>query len=785
MTNSNLILWYNKPSEEWTEALPIGNGRLGAMIFGKVEEERIQLNEDTLWTGFPRDKNNPKALEYLEEARKLIFEGSFIKAQEIMTENMLGDWNESYAPMGNLYLNFDKAGKVEKYKRELDLEEAVVRVSYTIDDVLYEREVFASAPDNVIVIRLKANKKGALSFNASLDSLLRYKTVSKDKDNLVLTGKAPIHAVPSYVTSEAPIIYDETGQKGMDFEIQLKVKLEGGEVYSKEDRLYIEKADMVILILSAHTSYNGFNKEEKKETTPFCEKEIKDALSKTYEEIYNSHVQDHQELFKRVELSLGEDASNSIPTDDRLKAVIEGSDDPALVALYFQFGRYLLIASSRKGTQPANLQGIWNEDIRPAWSSNYTTNINVEMNYWPAENCNLSECHEPLFTMLKELSITGAETAKVNYGCRGWVAHHNVDLWRQAAPATENIMWAYWPMAGAWMCHHLWEHYDFNRDMDFLRNEAYPLMKGAATFLLDWLIEDKDGHLVTCPSTSPENNFLTTEGKACGASYASTMDMAIIRDLFTNCIEASKILKLDMKFKEELSKAIIKLFPYQIGRYGQLQEWFRDFDEIEIGHRHMSHLFGLYPGKDLSLKDNEVFYEAARKSIDRRLKDGGGHTGWSCSWVINLYSRLKDGENAYKYVMNLLRKLTLWNLFDVCPPFQIDGNFGGVAGISEMILQSHGGFIEFLPAMPKAWSKGSVKGLRARGGFQVAIAWENGHLIEGKIISTVGGSCRLYNKDNYIIEDASGLEIINIVSLEDNIIEFNTIKGEEYKITLR
>ena len=781
--DSSLKLWYERPADEWVEALPLGNGRLGIMIFGNVSKERIQLNEDTLWTGVPiKEENCGLFLKNLNKVRNLMFKGEYVKGQEIMNEKLLGPWNESYAPMGNLYLDFENTDDYEEYRRELDLEEGLIRVNYKINGVEFNRTLFTSAPDNAIVINLNASEKGKLSFNVSLDSLLRFETKSLNENSITLTGKAPIHAAPSYADEENPIIYDEEGKKGMDFQILVDAKVCNGKISSENGILKVEGADSVLIKIIAHTSFNGFKCEagtEGKDSGKLCSKTLDKVKEKTFEELYLVHLEEYTELFSRVNFNLSNDENYKIPTDKRLEKVINGGEDLSLIPLYFQYGRYLLISSSREGSQPANLQGIWNEDLRPAWSSNYTTNINVEMNYWLAEICNLSECHEPLFKMIKEVAEVGAETAKARYGCNGWTANHNIDLWRQSAPAGGSVEWAYWPMAGAWLCSHLWEHYEFTQDKKFLE-EVYPTIKGAAIFLLDWLISDENGYLVTCPSISPENNFLTKAGEKCSPSIASTMDMAITRELFTNCIKAIEVLENDIEFSGKLKEAKEKLYPYKIGKHGQLQEWFNDFDEFEIGHRHLSHLFGLYPGSDISEEKAKKLFEASKVSLERRLSNGGGHTGWSCSWVVNLFARLKNSKAAYEYLMVLFRKLTFSNLFNVCPPFQIDGNFGGTAAIAEMLLQSHEGYINLLPALPKAWKSGRIEGIKARGGFEIHMEWKNGQLLKAKIISNSGNICRIkVNKDMVIERDSTK---VYVKYIKEDVIEFATSEKAEYII---
>lgn len=725
-----LRLWYTKPAEKWVEALPLGNGRIGTMVFGGVCRERLQLNEDTLWSGIPETKEKRRNfIKDLEKARKFIFEGDYIKSEELINEKLLGPWNESYLPLGNLYLDFDNKDGYKDYERELNLEDASSSVKYTINNIKYKRTTFISKVDDAIVMKIESSEKGKISFIASFDSAIRYNTATENKNSISLSGQAPIHVLPSYEEGENPIVYEEG--KGIKFKAVLEINSINGQVASHDGILSVDCADEVLIKVIVHTSFNGYKKEagtEGRDIGYLCENTRKNLLSKTYKNLYESHKREYSSLFNRIDFRLNNDLNyDDIPTDRRLEKFIEGKEDLGLISLYFQYGRYLLISSSRRGTQPANLQGIWNEDLRPAWSSNYTTNINLEMNYWPAEVCNLSECHEPLFDFIKEISEAGKETAKIRYNCRGWTANHNIDIWRQTSPAGGSAEWAYWPMAGAWLCSHIWEHYEFSRDMNFLR-EMYPIMKEAAEFLIDWLIEDEKGRLITCPSISPENNFITKEGKKCCISIASTMDMAVTRNLFRNCINAANLLGIDQEFKTILKQYYDRLYPYKIGKHGQLQEWFKDFEEFEKGHRHLSHLFGLYPGNEINEDNDKSIFEACRKSLERRLSYGGGHTGWSCSWTICLFARLKDSESAYAYLKTLLKKLTFSSLLNVCPPFQIDGNFGGIAAIAEMLIQSNKGYIEILPSIPKEWKHGKVTGIKARGGFELDIEWSKGYI---------------------------------------------------------
>lgn len=753
ISNDDLALWYEQPAEEWVEALPIGNGRLGAMVFGGVAHERLQLNDDTLWSGGPRDWDNPAARAVLPEVRQLLANGAYAEAEQRIRA-MQGPYTQSYLPMADLRLDFAHAEAPSAYRRTLDLRTALTTTTYTIGGVSYTRTAFVSAPDQVLVLHVHADQPGQISLSATLDSVLRATAASED-EQLVLRGVAPAYAAPNYYPAEQPIVYADGA--GMRFVVRLAAQVEGGRLRADGQRLYVEGADAVTLILSAATSFNGFAQNPAthgRDADALATAQLTAALAQSYDALLATHCAEYGALFKRVSLDLGESEAAALPTDQRIAAWNHHSD-PQLVTLLFQYGRYLLISCSRPGSQAANLQGIWNQELRPPWSSNYTLNINTEMNYWPAEVTNLAECHTPLFDLIAGLSETGCRTAATNYGARGWVAHHNSDLWRQSAPAGEyghgQPVWLSWPMGGAWLCLHLWEHFLFGGDLAFLRERAYPLMRGAAEFCLDWLIEDDEGWLFTSPATSPENLFVAPDGSEVGVSAGSTMDLAIIHALFGACIAASKALGSDEAFRQQLAAAQARLRPPQIGARGQLQEWLQDWPEVDPQHRHISHLFGLFPGSQITAEETPELFAAARRSLELR---GDESTGWSMGWKVCAWARLGDGERAYGVLSSLMRLVQelgvsarggglYANLFCAHPPFQIDGNFGATAGIAEMLLQSHNGVIRLLPALPKAWPTGSVTGLRARGGLIVDIHWRDGRLVRARLQATRDGEVRV------------------------------------------
>ena len=710
-----LKLMYTKPAQVWEETLPIGNGRLGGMIWGDQHQERIGINEESLWSGFYQDKNNHEAVNYLAEVRELIFSGQYEEAESIVQKHMLGVFNESYLPLGNLLLQFEHQSAPEQYKRELDLETATSTVEYQCDGYQYKREVFASFPDQCIIIKLSCNQN-KINCSLSFESELTHK-LACEATSLNIEGKCPEYVAPSYLGDFPGAV--RQGDKGKSFWAKVEIISTDGTIDARET-LRINNASTVVIAFSAVKPVNISSEEF------------------DYQTLHQRHVKDYQRLFNKTELYLGD--QRNVPTDERLENLKQGHDDPALFALYFQYGRYLLIASSREGSLPANLQGIWNWEVRAPWSCNYTTNINIEMNYWPAMNANLHECMEPYFSYLEKIVEEGKKTARIHYNCRGFTVHHNADYWMNANPVgrrpedkegvPHSAMWAMWPMGGAWLSSELFKYYEYTEDKVFLKKKAYPILRENVLFLLDWLVE-KDGYYVTCPSTSPENRFVTKDGQKGCLAISTSMDIALIKESFLHFKKTCELLSVDDALLDDINEKEARLAPFKIGSKGQLLEWHEEFTEPEPGHRHLSFLYGLFPAEIFAGQPDLI--DACEKGLMLRLENGSGHTGWSCAWIANVMAILKRQEDAYQYVNQLLTKSTYPNLWDGHPPFQIDGNFGGTAAITNMLVQDRNGQLNVLPALPSAWPSGYVKGLRIKGKKLIDIEWQDGKLMSYRV----------------------------------------------------
>lgn len=742
--HNDLSLWYQQAATEWTDALPIGNGRLAAMVYGGVQMEHLQLNEETLWSGGPHSYDNPEAYKYLPKVRELLQQEKYIEA-EAMAEKMMGTpkYQMAYQPLGDLYLSFPEGAEPSNYRRALDLQNALATVTYTIDNARFTRKIFASHPDQAIVMQIECDKPGQINFDLSLTSPHPSESKTKNGNSLLMTGQvAPRKGGEG---SGARRLIGPWEGEGTQFAAQAKVSADGGEVLRMGDKISVKNADVVTIVYVAATSF-----ENAKSVGADPILRVKDYLAatagKSFEQLYQRHLDDYSALFGRVSIDLGNKVGkDEIATDDRLHLVKEGGTDPLLTEQLFQFGRYLMIAGSRPGTQPLNLQGIWNSEINPPWASKYTININIQMNYWVAEVGNLSECHEPFLRMVSELQAPGRKTAKVHYKAKGWVTHHNTDLWRGTAPV-DGAHWGMWPTGGAWLCQHLWEHYLYTGDTEFLK-KSYPVMKGAAAFFLDVLLENEEGYLITSPSISPEHSHGGTnkDGMSSNRSGASlsagpTMDLQVLNDLFTNCIAASEILDIDKSFRAKVAKTKARLSPMKIGKHGQLQEWQEDWDNPNNPHSHVSHLYGLYPSKQINSHDTPDLFDAAHTSLIQRGQSGG----WPGAWRISLWARVGDGDSAHSVLNDHVMHGLATNLFNARSVFQIDANFGATAGIAEMLLQSHGAAIQLLPALPGVWKDGKISGLKARGGFLIeSMEWKDGELVRTEIKSTLGGKCRI------------------------------------------
>lgn len=777
MKPSGSLLWYTTPAEDFDHALPIGNGRIGGMVYGTPLYDMIHLNEDSIWSGGLRNRNNPNALESLERIRSLLLEEKIDEAETLLFERMQGVSPNCrhYMPLGNLFIGLDAADAPKNYCRSLDLNTAISTVTFDIGEVTYTREMFVSAPDQVMVMHMTASRPGCICANIALD------------------GRDDYYDDNRPISSDTLLYNGGTGSRdGIFFHTLVKLMSEGGQVTNIGNRICSVDADSITMLLAVRTNYHEGNDYE-----AVCVQDIAAASVYSYEELKKHHITDYQALYQRSSLSLSDNAASGseYPTDLRLvmlrdNTLPDGSASPKevqdnkLAELYFNFGRYLMISGSRENTLPLNLQGIWNKDMWPAWGSRYTININIQMNYWPVEICNLSECHLPLFDLIERMRPQGRITAKEMYGCRGFCAHHNTDLWGDCAPQDLWMPATIWPMGAAWLCLHIFEHYLFTGDKAFLASK-YETLKEAALFFVDYLMEDKQGRLVTGPSVSPENTYQTASGTKGSLCIGPSMDSQIITVLFRNVLDSARILektKEDESFLAELETILTRLPQPEIGKYGQIKEWAEDYDEVEPGHRHVSQLFALYPADLISPDKTPVLSRAARATLERRLAHGGGHTGWSRAWMINFWARLQDTAQVQDNIRKLLCYSTNMNMLDSHPPFQIDGNFGATAGIAEALLQSHSGVIRFLPALPPAWSEGQAKGFMARGAFSTDFSWTDGQLTEASILSKQGGTCCIYLPTGSTTIRSDGRDIA--FTLENGIASFETEAGKIYTLSM-